>query len=340
MGNEIDTRTRVAAVQAEPVWCDPDATVAKSVELIAEAARNGARLIAFPEVWLPGYPMYLVTASAADEVPLLAHYRSQALTADSPQMMRLRDAAAEHEIIVGLGYAEREASSLYMSQVVFDESGEIVLHRRKLKPTHTERSLFGQGDGSDLQVVQTSIGRVGALNCAENLQPLSKFALIAQDEQIRISSWPMLDCFGGPIMSGDAIVSLNRGNAMEASEYVIVATQLLSRNGASILRENGVAVSDSTGGGYARIFGPDASLCSNVLPQDEEGIVYADIDLAMIDVANHFYDPVGHYSRPDVFDVRIDRRRKPPFREITAQTESPATTRREHDEKGVESHEV
>lgn len=327
--------SRLAAVQAEPVWLDLAGTVAKTIALIEEAAAGGAQLVAFPEVWLPGYPMYLVTATATEEIPLIARYRSQALAVDSAEMMRLRVAAADNAIIVALGFVERVASSLYMAQAVIDERGEIVLHRRKLKPTHTERTVFGQGDGSDLQVVQTSVGRVGALNCAENLQPLSKFALIAQDEQIRISAWPVLDCFGGAIMSGEAIVALNRGNAMEASQYVVVSTQVLSPQGAAALRADGVAVPEFAGGGYARIFGPDTTLLSDVLPSDREGIVYADIDLAVIDVANHFYDPVGHYARPDVFDVRIDRRRKPAFREILGEPSELVYPPLERDDAGL-----
>lgn len=319
------TTHHVAAVQAEPVWMDLAATTDKTIALIEEAAAHGARLIALPELWLPGYPVFLLTTNALQELPYVARYRAQALAVDAPEFMRLRVAAARHEIVVAFGFAERAQSTLYMSQAVIDEHGEVVLHRRKLKPTHVERTLFGQGDGSDLQVAQTSVGRIGALNCAENMQPLSKYALIAQDEQIRITSWPPLDYFGGPMLSGPSTVALNQSNAMEASVYVLMSTQVLTEAGiAAFSSEPGTEAPPFRGGGYARIFGPDTTLLSEVLPPDEEGIVYADIDLASIDVANFFFDPVGHYARPDVFDVTIDRRHKPAFREI-AGPDAPAT---------------
>lgn len=313
---------RVASVQAEPVWLDLPATTDKTIDLVREAAGNGARLVAFPELWLPGYPIFLLTTNAAQELPYVARYRAGALAVDSPEMMRLRVAARENDIIVAFGFAERAESTLYMSQCVIDASGEIVLHRRKLKPTHVERTMFGQGDGSDLQVVPTSVGRIGALNCAENMQPLSKLALIAEDEQIRIASWPPLGYFGGPMLSGESTVALNQSNAMEASEFVLMSTQVVSDAAIQVFSsERGTSAPPFSGGGYARIFGPDTTLLSNVLPPDQEGIVYADIDLAAIEIANHFFDPVGHYSRPDVFDVTIDRRPKPAVRQISTEIE-------------------
>ncbi|ACU96985.1 carbon-nitrogen hydrolase family protein [Saccharomonospora viridis] len=315
------TTTRVASVQAEPAWLDLPATTDKTIDLIRQAAHNDARLIAFPELWLPGYPIFLMSTTVSEELPYVLRYRAAALAVDSPEMMRLRLAARENDIIVALGFAERAESSLYMSQCVIDETGAIVLHRRKLKPTHVERTLFGQGDGSDLQVTPTSIGRIGALNCAENMQPLTKFALIAEDEQIRVSSWPPLDYYGGPFLSGENITALNQANAMEASEFVLMSTQVVSEHASRVFSsEPGTSAPPFTGGGYARIFGPDSTLLSDVLPPEQEGIVYADIDLTAIEIANHYFDPVGHYSRPDIFEVTIDRRPKPAVHQITSET--------------------
>ena len=315
------TTTRVASVQAEPAWLDLPATTDKTIDLIRQAAHNDARLIAFPELWLPGYPIFLMSTTVSEELPYVLRYRAAALAVDSPEMMRLRLAARENDIIVALGFAERAESSLYMSQCVIDETGAIVLHRHKLKPTHVERTLFGQGDGSDLQVTPTSIGRIGALNCAENMQPLTKFALIAEDEQIRVSSWPPLDYYGGPFLSGENITALNQANAMEASEFVLMSTQVVSEHASRVFSsEPGTSAPPFTGGGYARIFGPDSTLLSDVLPPEQEGIVYADIDLTAIEIANHYFDPVGHYSRPDIFEVTIDRRPKPAVHQITSET--------------------
>ncbi|MCQ6244668.1 hypothetical protein EC608_002880 [Streptomyces malaysiensis subsp. malaysiensis] len=206
---------RAAAVQAEPVWFDASGTTGKTIALIEEAARGGAEIVAFPEVWIPGYPAFMVFAGEA-ELPLVAEYRANAVSIDGPELGAIRHAAAENHIMVGLGFAERAGRSLYMSQAVISNTGELRIARRKLKPTHRERALYGQGDGSDLQVIDTPLGRVGALMCWEHLQPFNKMAMIAEGEQIHISSWPMLDFFGANMMSSEAITTVNRAYAMES----------------------------------------------------------------------------------------------------------------------------
>jgi aliphatic nitrilase len=304
---------RVAAVQAEPVWLDIDGTVAKTISLIEDAADRGADLVAFPETWIPGYPVFLWTLPAPEQMPFVGRYHENSMTVASDHMRRIREAARRFRITVAVGYSEKAFGTLYMAQTVIGPDGQIVIHRRKLKPTHVERTLFGEGDGSDLQVADTPLGRIGALNCWEHLQPLTKYAMYAQNEQIHIAGWP---CFGVlgviPALSPTANLNASSTYALEGSCFVITATQMMSDEGIQTfaLPDGSAPPVYNGGGGFARVFGPDSSLLSEVLDEHVEGIVTADIDLAMIAYAKNAADPAGHYSRPDVTQLLFDNSRK------------------------------
>ncbi len=293
------TSTRVAAVQAEPVWFDLAATTQKTIALIAEAAAGGAELVAFSETWLPGYPGFIWSQNVLEQLPMIAHYRANSPEVDGPEITAIRNAAAAAGIMVVLGFSERDHGSLYMSQLIIGADGGILVHRRKLKPTHVERALFGESDGSGLRVIDTPLGRVGALNCWEHMQPLVKFAMYAQHEQIHVAGWPALAAPEESALaqlSGEACLALSRAYALEGSVFVIVPKQMLPA---------GPAQSET--GHSAVVYGPDGSVVSEPLDPHTEGLVYADIDLAAASLAKVFADPVGHYSRPDVFQLTIDR---------------------------------
>ena len=162
-------RFRLAAVQAAPVYLDRDATVEKGVALIEEAARNGADLVGFPETWIPGYPGWIWLGSPAWGMQFVPRYHAASLGLGSPQAQRLADAARDAGIHVVMGYSEKDGGSLYMGQMLIDRSGEVVATRRKLKPTHVERSVFGEGDGSHLAVHELDIGNVGGLSAAGSI---------------------------------------------------------------------------------------------------------------------------------------------------------------------------
>jgi nitrilase len=302
---------RVAAVQAEPVWLDINGTTTKTVTLIEEAAAGGADLIAFPETWIPGYPVFLWSYPVYQQMQFVARFHANSPTIDGEHLQRIREAAREHSVTVVLGFSEKDGGSLYMAQAIIGPDGEIRLHRRKLKPTHAERTLFGESDGSGLKVIDTPLGRIGALNCFEHLQPLSKYAMYAQNEQIHVAGWPCLGILGNlPALSPESIMAATQTYAMEGSTFVIAATQIMSEEGARVFPDasGGPTPVYTGGGGYARVYGPDSGIITEALDSTQEGLVYADLDLSLIDLAKNIVDPAGHYSRPDVTRLIFDDR--------------------------------
>lgn len=308
MGKQI----RVAAVQAEPVWLNLDATVDKTIDIMKKAAADGVELIAFPETWIPGYPQFLWTVTPPEQMPYVGRYHENSLTVDSPQMMKIREAARDNKIAIVMGYSERAFGTLYMAQTAIGSAGQILLHRRKLKPTHVERTLFGEGDGSDIKVVDTEFGRLGALNCWEHLQPLTKYAMYAQNEQIHVSGWPNFGCLDMvPALSHEAnVFGASKVYALEGSCFVLASTQMMSDEGAKVfaLADGSISPIYNGGGGYATIFGPDSSVISTPLDPTVEGFVTADIDLSAIAYAKNAADPGGHYSRPDVTQLLFNNK--------------------------------
>ena len=189
------SKVRVAVTQHEPVWLDLAATVTKTCAIIAEAAKGGAQLVAFPECWIPGYPAWIWTRPVDFE--LAVRYVNNSLALDSPEMKRICQAAETHRIVVALGFSERDGDSVYIAQALIGEDGEIKSRRRKFKPTHMERTVFGDASGECLAAVVDTpgVGRIGGLSCWEHLQPLLKQYTLSQREQIHVAAWPPLDNF-------------------------------------------------------------------------------------------------------------------------------------------------
>ncbi len=299
-----------AAVQAAPVCLDLDAAIEKAIGLIAEAAGQGAQLIAFPETWLPGYPWFIWVDSPAWGMQFIQRYHDNSLIYGSPQAERLTQAAKDHRITIAMGHSEKPQGSLYMGQWIIGADGETVATRRKLKPTHVERTVFGEGDGSDLSVYETPLGRIGALCCWEHLQPLSKYAMYAQDEQVHIAAWPSFSLYRGGAYALGAEVNnaASQIYAVEGQCFVIAPCATVSTQMIEMLCDNDMKKQLLlAGGGYARIYAPDGQLMHAPLPEGEEGIVYADIDLGLIALAKAAADPAGHYARPDVTRLMLNK---------------------------------
>jgi nitrilase len=312
--NEGSRRYTAAAVQATPVFLDREATVAKAIRLIEEVATDGSRLIVFPEAFIPGYPFWL-WREAPDDMPGLEQKAFAALWRESidvpgPETERLGDAARAAASCVVIGVNERESAygrgTLYNTVLTFGPDGRLAGRRRKLVPTYRERTVWGQGDGSTLDVLETPFGRIGAMICWENYMPLARYHQYAQGEQIHIA----VTADDSPSWQ-----SLMTTIAAEGRVYVISACQYFAPEqfpGHTYL--SGFATAgDVLNSGRSVIMAPGGGVLAGPL-EGGEGIITAEIDLDRVIEEKHSLDVAGHYARPDVFQLTVDNDPALPFR--------------------------
>ena len=308
------TIIKAAAVQAGPAFLDLAASVAKAIAIIEDAGRQGVDLLVFPETWIPGYPFWIWLDPPALGMPFVGRYHRNAIVAGSAEDAALAEAARRNGVTVSVGVAERDGGSLYMAQWLYGADGAILARRRKLKPTHVERTLFGEGDGSDLQVTDTPLGRIGALCCWEHLQPLTKFAMYAQHEQIHLAAWPSFSLYVGAAyaLGPELNTAASQMYAAEGQCFVVAACAVVTPVMIDMLCDTAVKRELlKPGGGHARIFGPDGAPLGQALAPEAEGLVVADLDLDAIAYAKSAADPVGHYARPDVLRLMFNARPNP-----------------------------
>ncbi|XHG08911.1 hypothetical protein AWENTII_011999 [Aspergillus wentii] len=247
-------------------------------------------------------------------------YIKSSLSYDSDEIRQICTAAAQNNIAVSLGFSENDGNSVYIAQCTIDNAGEIVMRRRKLKPTHMERTIFGDASGGSLLNVTAldGIGNVGALSCWEHIQPLLKYNTMRQREEFHIAAWPPLHPHpGGEAlwgMSSEGCLSLSQTYAVESGTFVFHTTAVMREKGIEKMKIDG-GMFGVAGGGCSAIIGPDGRRLSEVLPPTEEGIIYADLDLDMLLSSRHFVDAVGHYSRPDMLWLGVDVTEKRHWRE-------------------------
>lgn len=312
---------KAAVVQAAPVFLDLDATLDKGIAYIEEAAQNGARLIGFPETWIPGYPWWIWLECPIDGLRFVRQYHENSLRKDSPQLHRLCDVARENDIVVVMGASERAGGSLYISQFFIDADGSLLDVRRKLKPTHVERTVFGDGHGNNLRVFDTDLGRIGGLCCWEHLQPLTKFAMYAQNEQVHIGAWPTFSLYRDKAYSlgPELNMAVSSVYAAEGQCYFLAPCGIISQDMVDLMADTPAKQELlPPGGGRAMIFGPDGAALCDYLEESAEGLLYAEIDFDAITIAKSFADPAGHYSRPDVTRLLLNASAVTPMEVISA----------------------
>lgn len=296
-----EQRYPVGVVQAAPEYLDLNASVDKAVGLIEQAAREGARLLAFPEVWLPGYPWW-IWLDNAERPDLQQRYREQAFTPDSPAAQAIARAAAAHRIHVVMGMAEREGAQLYIAQWLVDAEGRTLLRRRKVKPGPLEQRVFAEGGARDLPVADSALGRIGALACAEHRHPLLKHAMHLQGETLHIAAWPSFALVDTPHMpSPDTFLAISRTYAVEGGCYVLAPCAPVTPAMRDLVCETPAqAARLAIGGGHAQIFGPTGDpLCQPLAPQ-AEGILLAEVSTAAVTQARKAFDLAGHSARSDL----------------------------------------
>ena len=306
---------RAAAVQAAPVFLDPDATVLKVRQLIEEAAGNGATLVAFPEVFVPGYPYWNWTMTPVQGSVWFERLYRSSVDVPGPQVDAIRAAAREFGCHVVIGVNERArhgVGALYNSVLVIDDQGDLIGVHRKLVPTWAEKLTWAGGDGSSLRVYDTTVGPLGVLACGENTNTLARFTLLAQGELVHVANYISLPVAPEDYDMVEAIKVRAAAHSFEGKVFSVVSCSTVSEE---ILEA--VAGDDAEArtllsrknSAFSGIFGPDGRLLTDPLI-DDEGIVYADIDLNKCIQPKQMHDIVGSYNRFDVFDLRVNRRRQ------------------------------
>jgi nitrilase len=305
---------KIAVIQHAPRVLDRDATIDQAVQLVAEAAAGGAQLVVFPEAFVPGYPAWVWRLRPGGDWGLSEQIHGRlldnAVDLARDDLARVRAAAAEAGVTVVMGINERDGSvgrsTLYNSLVVIGPDGGILNHHRKLMPTNPERMVWGFGDGAGLKAVDTPVGRIGALLCWENFMPLARFALYAQGIDIHIA--PTYD-------SGEAWIGTMRHIAREGGCWVISAgVALCNRDLPADFPERDRLYppeEDWINPGDSAVIAPGGEITAGPL-HEKQAILYAEIDPTRAAAARRTFDVAGHYARPDVFTLQVDRRRQSP----------------------------
>jgi nitrilase len=316
---------KVAAIQAAPVFLDLEASLDKAEDLIKTAAANGARLLVFPEAFLPAWPAWVDEVLPGEDAVWHVRLMEQSVVVPGPVTERLGAAAADAGAVLVMGVNEREAhgGTVYNAMLYFDAEGRLLGKHRKLMPTHAERLVWGMGDGSDLQVHSTAVGRIGGLICWENFMPLARFAMYAQGVDIWVAP---------TLATHEPWVASMRHIAREGVCHVIgvgPAARFSDVPETVPDRERlwrGVEPhGDWMLSGYSVIVDPGTNVLAGPLVR-EEGILYATLDLDVGRARRRWFDPVGHYNRPDVFRLIVDDRPKPPVVALASADASPGAS--------------
>jgi aliphatic nitrilase len=301
---------RVAAVQYSPDLETKAGTVDRVLQAVAEAAGQGAQLVVFPETFIPYYPYFSIVLPPAMIAAEQMRLYDNAVAVPGPVTDALAAAAIQHQTVIAVGVTERDHDSLYNTQLVFDVDGTMIMKHRKIMPAFHERMIWGMGDGTSLKVVDSAVGRLGALTCWEHYSPLARYALMAQHEQIHISTY--IGSAFGPVFTAQTEVQI-RNHALESGCFVVNATAWLSDEQINSVTDDPKMRDVLRGGCMTAIIGPDGM---HVVPPltDGAGILVADLDMSMIVNRKRMMDIVGHFARPDLLSLGVHSRETPLIR--------------------------
>lgn len=329
-------KSKVAAVQAAPVFLDTAKTIDKACALIAEAAGNGAKLVAFPEVFVSAYPYWSWLANPIEGSAWFERLVRSAITVPGPEVERLCAAAREHDCTVVIGCNERDPKrlgTLFNTNLVIGADGTLLGKHRKLVPTWAEKLTWAGGDGSSLKVYDTPVGPLGTLACGENTNTLARFALLAAGELVHVANYIALPVAPADYDMAEAIRIRAAAHSFEGklftvvactaiSEAIVAAMEPLHRDARSLLERKHSA--------FSGVIGPQGQTIGAPLI-DEEGIVYAEIDLARCVQPKQMHDILGGYNRFDIFDLRVNRAPLDPVGEFAPAFEAVEPNGGEHD---------
>lgn len=301
---------KAAAVQASPVFLDAGATVEKACSIINEAAGNGAALVAFPEVFVAGYPYWNWIMTPVQGSRWYEKLYINSITVPGPETDRLCQAAKENNCHIVIGVNERGQSfgELYNTNLIIDNKGNLVGKHRKLVPTWAEKLTWTGGDGSSLKVYNTEIGPIGTLACGENTNTLARFTLLTQGELIHIANYISLPVAPPDYNMAEAIKIRAAAHSFEGKLFTVVSCSTITKEIINIMKEdvpNAEELLTRKNSAFTGFIGPNGAVIGEPLI-DEEGIVYADIDLSKCIQPKQMHDILGHYNRFDIFDLRVN----------------------------------
>lgn len=293
---------RAAAVQITPIFESADSTWQKVCDYIGKAAAEGVQIVVFPETFIPYYPYFSFIRP-----PMLSgaeHLRLMELSPTVPGAMTnaIAERAKSLGVVVIVGINERDHGSLYNTQLIFDADGSLLLKRRKITPTYHERMIWGQGDAAGLKVVDSQVGRIGALACWEHYNPLARYALMTQHEEIHCAQFP--GSLVGPIFAEQMDVTI-RHHALESGCFVINSTGWLTDEQINSITTDPSLQKGLRGGCNTAIISPEGVHLAPPL-REGEGMVIADLDMKLIAKRKRMMDSVGHYARPELLSLAIN----------------------------------
>ena len=309
---------KAAAVQTSPVFLNVEKTVEKAISFIKEARSKGAQLIAFPEVFVAGYPYWnwIMTPVQGSKWYEQLYKNSVAVTDDS--MKPLFQAAKDFNMHIVIGINERGDSygEIYNTNLIIDNTGTLIGKHRKLVPTWAEKLTWSSGDGSSLKVYKTEIGPIGTLACGENTNTLARFTLLSQGELIHIANYISLPVAPPDYNMAEAIKIRAAAHSFEGKLFTVVSCSTISKEIMDVLKPDVPNIEElltRKSSAFSGIIGPNGAVVGEPLI-DDEGIVYADIDLEKCIQPKQMHDILGHYNRFDIFDLRVNTA---PTRKIT-----------------------
>jgi aliphatic nitrilase len=309
---------KAAAVQTSPVFLNVEKTIEKAVSYVKEATANGANLVAFPEVFVAGYPYWNWIMTPVQGSKWYEQLYKSSVKVDDDAMKPLYETAKAHNCHIVIGINERGDSygEIYNTNLIIDNKGKLIGKHRKLVPTWAEKLTWTSGDGSSLKVYNTEIGPIGTLACGENTNTLARFTLLSQGELIHIANYISLPVAPSDYNMAEAIKIRAAAHSFEGKLFTIVSCSTISKEIMDALKPDVPDVEElltRKNSAFSGIIGPNGAVVGNPLI-DDEGIVYADIDLEKCIQPKQMHDILGHYNRFDIFDLRVNTA---PTRKIT-----------------------
>ncbi len=311
-------RFKAATVQTSPVFLNVEKTVDKAITFVKEAAANGAQLIAFPEVFIAGYPYWNWIMTPIQGSKWYEQLYKNAVAVSDPNILRICRAAKANNIHIVIGINERGDSygEIYNTNLIIDNHGTIIGKHRKLVPTWAEKLTWTSGDGSSLKVYKTEIGPIGTLACGENTNTLARFTLLSQGELIHIANYISLPVAPPDYNMAEAIKIRAAAHSFEGKLFTIVSCSTISKEIMEALKpdvSNVEALLTRKNSAFSGFIGPNGAVIGEPII-DEEGMIYAEIDLEKCIQPKQMHDILGHYNRFDIFDLRVNTA---PTRKIT-----------------------